>query len=448
MPDGRAVAALKRLTPCLAIGLSSCWEWCTPWPEPPVPIVHSLAVSPNALEVYVSDPAKGASANFVGLAYDRYGRLIAGEAITFTIGTGAGATISALNSKGDTATFVIPPNTPATDRSLTVVATHAGTGLSVTVPVTVHSSRAAPNGVGADPTSNWPMVGLASGSQSPTWKRNLVQPFVRRAGFGDFDDIEPTPLGDIASGTVMSSAYALWRTTDPWKTASPDVVVPTNGTADRAKIPIRPFYAGNDISTAAAPFITDLQAGADILEHTLTGVIVTISTAEKTDKEFTWTDQCKDFGMWLAGVSQQPSADYLAIYMVKRSGTNGGDRGIQCGPKTLTDDATSPLYKLQAILLPEGTVSPATIAHEVAHALSLAHVSFGSGFYDDNLMVQVDDISAALRSRLTVGQAFRAALDPLSWLAASGQMKSLPVDCITTQWQCPLLALDILARVP
>ena len=195
-------------------------------------------------------------------------------------------------------------------------------------------------------------------------------------------------------------------------------------------------------------FTIDLQGGADIIEHTLTGVAVTIGSVASSGA-ISWSEDCAALGgqVFALSATQRPSTSRLAVYMLKRSGSPGGDRALSCGPGTMgvTTGADSKAY---AIFVPEGPVSSATIAHEIGHALSLQHVTRPSGFFDNDLMVETDDVAAVLRDRLTVGQAFRAALDPNSWLVIAGAARSAAIDCNASPMKCPLLSADISRRTP
>jgi hypothetical protein len=69
---------------------------------------------------------------------------------------------------------------------------------------------------------------------------------------------------------------------------------------------------------------------------------------------------------------------------------------------------------------------------------------------DNNLMAVPVSGAERLRDRLTVGQAFRAALDGKSWIVGAAKNRSAQLDCSSAAdlKKCPLLKADISARVP
>jgi hypothetical protein len=443
--SGRAPAALPLLLTAACLG-----SYCNGEPTPPS--AGYLAAAPNALDVYVADPSKPQSVDLVAIVYDRYGRVLEGMPVSFAPTPGLPRlSIAKLNATGDTVRLTVAAATAPSDMQAKIVVRHQREGepdLSVTIPLTVRYAPAGAHGVAADAdTPTWPMVGLATGRAGGEWERHVMQPFVRRTGFATFDDAGlPQPPGEFPAGVVLSSKYALWREESPWSSAPRDVKVPSSVAAERRKITVAAYFAGESFAGSKEQFLWDLQAAADILEHTLAGVTVAINGPADLGTAIGW-DECRVLGETLAALlpSDRPTTTTLAVYMLKRAGVVGGDRGLHCGPDAL---ASAALGDVHAIFLPEGPVPIATIAHEFGHALSLQHVSFGSGYFDDNLMVETDEASARLRDRLTVGQAFRAAVDRGSWLAKAVLDADQEVGCDESPHACPPLDLDILVRTP
>ena len=432
--------------------LTGCHNCVTP-PPPPPSDAKSLAVVPHQLDIFVPDASKPVNVNLVAIVYGDYGRIIQGAPVTFQFPSPVlGVSLTNVSTAGDTMQLSILPcsgTCPPPDFSATITVLHDASGLTLDVPVQVTYGASAPHGVAADPKSiNWPMVGLASG-QAIGWQNNLLHPFVNRTGFGTFNNSVTPPAGDETSGSVLSSQYGLIRKTKPWGPIPFDVKVPSDGSADARGLPIKAFFAGSNFAGSQAGFLQDLQAGADIIEMTLVGVSVGVGSPESLPAVISWTEDCGTLINTLvtAGVpqSQQPSKTYLAVYMLKRD-TPGDARAWHCGPGTLATSGN--MATAQAILVPEAVVPAATIAHEIGHAFSLSHVSYGADYYDDNLMTETDDASAVLRSRFTVGQAFRAAIDPNSWLVIAGLTIPTSLDCYAMPLQCPTLAADAYRRVP
>ena len=430
---------------------------CDPWPSPPPPpVVQYIAAFPDALDVLIDDPSRDLDVTLVGQAFDVYGRVVAHEPLQFTIaGSVTGLTLNPVSVPHDTTKLTVLAATTPTpvDRETVVELKHAATGLWINVPVHLRYAKFGVNGTTlASVNSSWPSVGLASGQASSGWQRNMLHAFVKRTGFGTFEPSDGTPslgvppTGDEASGSVLSGSYMMWRKTNPWRTATPDVTVPA--AANPGKLPLVLVWAGS-VATTQTQFYIDAQGGADIIEHTLTGVTVFVPASTSAGVSIAWTDNCVTLGGQVLALPPglRPSTATLAVYMVKRSGVMGGDRGFSCGPGTMgvTTGADARTY---AIFVPEGPVSSATIAHEIGHAFSLQHVTRPSGFFDNDLMVETDMIAEVLRSHLTVGQTFRAALDPNSWLVIAGVSTSAALDCGASPLKCPLLSADASTRTP
>lgn len=443
----RVAGVRFRLLPVLLLaGCDDCG------PKPPPPSLTYLAIVPNELDVLVKNPASAPAARIVALVYDQYGRLIP-DAPLVVATQGDGGRLALVTIGADKDTIVLRVQGAATtpfDAKLSV--THPASGVSVAMPIRVRYDLSEPHGAQAEPGSDgWPMIALASGPLGGSWQSHILRPFIQRGEFGKFESAteDLPPVGDRPSGTVLSNTYGAWRVVDAWSTTPSDVTVPTDGTAKPATIPVVPFFAADPSPAVEAQFLSDLYGGADIIGFTLTGVVVDVgTTVTKTSSTTDWAD-CGTWGTWLQGLpaTQQPATGRLAFYMVNRNGTEAGTRGMHCGPGML---ATSGALKdVHAIFLPAGPADAATVAHEIGHALLGGdHVSMGAGFFDDNLMVETDEVSAVLRSRFTVGQAFRAALDSRSWLASAGVTPSASLPCADKPPQCPALGRDAMVRTP
>jgi len=101
--------------------------------------------------------------------------------------------------------------------------------------------------------------------------------------------------------------------------------------------------------------------------------------------------------------------------------------------------------------------APATLAHEIGHALSLLHVGYGNlltlyGWTDQNLMQSSAFALNTTRvaDHLTVGQAYRANFHDESWLNTSGARSGATKSCQGVPvpgntggtWPCPELRLE------
>lgn len=103
--------------------------------------------------------------------------------------------------------------------------------------------------------------------------------------------------------------------------------------------------------------------------------------------------------------------------------------------------------------------APATLTHEIGHALSLAHAGVGFllglyGWTDANVMQSsaFDPQAPRPTDHFSLGQAYRANFNGSSWLNASGVrsgatkscQSTAPTDKVATSphWPCPLLQVD------
>ena len=440
----------RPMAAALLLGQLGC-DACDPWPEPPPPSVRSIAAFPGGLDIQIDNPANERKVLLVGQAYDRYGRVVAREPLQFsTTGGATGVALAPVSAPHDTTALTILATTdPApADFSFSVRLAHASAIVPIEIPVHVSYKNNGMSGATIQAAiGNWPSVGLASGQTTAGWQRNLLNAFVQRTGFADFITSGAIPpVGDEASGTIMSQSYALVRAVSPWSAMPGDVTVPAGTPASMMKL--TPVFAGSNFA-ASAQLLADLQGAADIIEHTLVGIQITVGPLAQTASAISWTDNCTVLGsqVFALPAAQQPAPSSLAVYMLKRTGLSGGDRALRCGPETM-GVVGSGREEANAIFLPEGPVSSATIAHEIGHTLSLEHVTSSSGFFDSDLMAETDDAIAILRDRISVGQAFRAALDPKSWIVIAGAARSASIDCAAFPMKCPLLNADASKRSP
>lgn len=450
MSDSRNRWAARLLAALMTLALGGC-DACKPWPEKTAPLAAEakhLVVVPNQLDVFVEDPARPIDVRVKAQVYDRNHNPMTGEQISFAVDpAGSLATHSVLG--GHEAKISIKSNSPPADYSFSVVVTHPGSGLTYKVPVKVVYSRPL-HGVEVPWASvnEHPMAGLASGSGSGMWVSNSVRAFVRRASFPTFDNGGVVPIGDEPSGSVLSPAHALWRRKGNWPNM--DALGPLDPTWKPVTITLTPVFAA-DNTTGTTPdaigqFVLDLQGGAELIESSLIGATVAIAPTKTASKQLVWKNNCNALAIELMNLleSERPHQDRLMVYMVRRSAdADVVELPWECDPSDWTQFGAA-----HAIFLPVGVVEAQSIAHEIGHALSLGHVSWNSGFFHSNLMVEAEEGMGALRDRFSVGQAFRAGLHTWSWIVLAGQNKSDAIDCSGTNPLCPRLSDDILARSP
>jgi hypothetical protein len=462
---------LSRL-PLLLVLLTgaSCWE---PVPDRPQGPAASLSVVPHELFVYVANPTQATSVNVIAFVQDSWGRNLADHSTTFSVreegaepgsGTGSLFTLSKIGASSDSVALTIAqacaptdPTCAPVDRDAVVTAEHAASGLHASIVVHVRYDKLGDHGVAAPGDSPWPMVGLASASMANAWVPLATRAFFTRSGFGKFDaGGAAPPAGDEPAGTVFSPAHAAWRQVRPWGTVPGDMQVPAGSASAPATVAVRAYYAASATAGAFAGVQTSytiaLQAAADLVSATPVGAKVELQAVRDLGSLVPWSSSCTTIANALNNhvppipASDLPAPSVLSVYMLgdPAAGTES-PRAMRCGPQHL---ATSPFPNTHLIVLPAGTPLASAIAHEIGHTFGLDHVSVGGGFNDDNLMATSDEQSAPMRSRLTIGQAFRAALDPESHLVTTGRAKSGPVDCDVTPLKCPALSRDIVRRSP
>jgi len=437
------------------------------WPDPPafgsppstpVSAAHYLVVIPNELDVHVDDPSKDVTVFLVGKVFDKWGIPLAAEPLTFSMNPPvAGFDLISVSAAKDTTKLVIRATDATTaDQTITVRVAHTTPGLVWDIPVHVMYDPKGDHGVLApSPTGDYPAAGLASGMATgagATWKSNLLRAFVRRARFESFDPLGVAPANDIASGAVLSPTRILWRQVTPWTGTAGDMAVPGNTTSQPAVIRVVPVHLADnstlpDGTLPSDNFVTDVQGGADVIETSLVGAKVEISPVTVPGNKITWDWFCSVLDGQLNGLADptlRPDPLRLMVYMVTRLSSGSGDLPLTCKVGMLPSFPNS-----QAIFLPVGGVESQSVAHEIAHALSQDHV-VGLDFLDHNLMVVPVSGMGQLRDRLSVGQAFRAALDEKSWIVLAGRNQSAMLDCESAADlpKCPLLKADISVRVP
>lgn len=452
-----AATRCRRYSPVLLLGLLGCSDCSEPWPDEPGPITYGyLTVVPGELDIHVADATNAVKANLIAFVQDEYGRNIDDRTTRFTV-TSGGAVLSVapIGSRADqvvlTVAAVCDGNAcaPAPIDGV-VTAEHAASGRSIAIPIHVRYDKGGVDGVGVTLADATPMVGVASGRVAGTWRSAMLRPFIRRAGFVKFDaGVVTTPESDVPAGTVLSTRHAVWRRTQSWGTTPSDVSVPN--TTPNSVIRLKARYAADPATFSANlnGFLIGVQGGADIVSYTPIGARAMLEGPVKDVTPVPWTDDCSAFGDALADKladpADRPVKDVITIYMVPFT-TGAAIRAAHCGPGKL--GSTAAFAEAHVIVVPEGHLDAATVAHEIGHALSLGHVTFGSGFHDDNLMVLTDDLSAPMRFRLSIGQAWRAALHPTSYLVTALQAKSASIDCVVQSVRCPNITADIHGRVP
>lgn len=456
----RVASRWRSFTPMLLLGLLGC-EACLeePWPEPTASVAHSLAVVPHELHVHVTDPGKPVSANLIAFVHDEYGRNIDDHRSVFAVTSGgARFRLDPLGSHSDSVSLVVVPECSAAgDGCATmpitaiVEARHPASGLAV--PITVHVTYGAPAGHGVSSggrVSAWPMFGVATGVEGGVWKSRMMRPFVNRTRFGLFTPAEVVDgADDEESAAVLSYEHAGVRQVRPWRVPPNDVALPELSLP--RSLDLKPFYAGDpaQLDAVREEFLIALAAGADVISQTPIGVRVELSGPVVRASEIAWTMDCPALGVALAALptEQRPDPDALNVYMLGfPAGQPVAERAGYCPAAKLAMPGA--LVGAHVIVVPQGTALASTVAHEIGHALGLTHVTFGSGFNDDNLMAVTDDLSAPMRHRLTVGQAFRAAFDPRSILVQRQPNAAGTVDCLDTPKKCPSVATDALRRAP
>jgi hypothetical protein len=443
----RVLASLSTLT------MAGC-DACEPWPEPDLsatPSIEYVVAIPNELEIQVDDPSRDLVVRIVGRAYDTNRNPVMSAPLVFAI-TPAGSGADLTGTTSNATQLVVRATSSPTDQDYTVTVQHVASGIDpLSIPVRVRYTPA-DHGVAVPPVSvsEWPMAGLASGEVSGAWHRTL-KGFVRRAPFGRFNPTGVPPVGDIASGTVLSPAHTVWREEKPWTTAPNTMTVPQAAQSVPAEINLVPIFLADDTPGATGTplpseqFLIDLQGGADIIETSLVGAIVSIAPVKIPGNKLTWDSDCKVLGTNLnaVDVSLRPHKLRLMVYMVQRGTGPIVERPYECDPNLF-----SGTHDAHAIFLPVGVVESQSVAHEIGHALSLSHGSWSAGFFHSNLMVEAQTGMGALRDRISAGQAFRAGLHQQSWLVMAGKNKTGPLNCVTSNVQCPNVAADILARMP
>ncbi len=429
-----------------------------PWPEPPPSQAAYLTVVPREIDIQVADPTREVTTDLLAFVHDEYGWNLPDHTTQFSVPAGVtGLAVAPIGANPDEVVLKVvaacataencPPPPPFAGR---VTARLAASGLSIDIPVNVRYGGSGFDGVAATPVGATPMFGVASGKAAGAWQNHRTRAFIRRAEFAKFDaNVASLPGQDVASGTVLSSAYGAWRKVDPWGATPSDVSVPAATAPSQIRLRVR--YAAEPARFAANQNIltVGVQGAADIVSRTPIGARATIEGSITAVTPIGWSGDCALLGDDLAAAlapTDQPDPKVIAVYMVDATAAPGAPRAFHCGPGTL--GATSAFATAHVVVLWEGSAPAATVAHEIGHALALGHVTFGSGIFGDNLMTEANELSAPLRNRLTVGQAWRAAFHTASYIVTAQQATSTTVDCLAEPARCPSQLTDVRGRTP
>jgi hypothetical protein len=446
-------SAKRVLASLSTLAMAGC-DACEPWPEPDLsttPSIEYVVAIPNELEIQVDNPLRDLTVRVIGRAYDTNRNPVLSAPLVFAI-TPAGSGVDLTGTTNNATQVVVRATSSPADQEYTLTVKHVASGIApLEVPVHVRYTSA-DHGVAVPvvSVSEWPMAGLASGEVSGAWLRSM-KGFVRRAPFGRFNPTGIAPVGDIASGTVLSPTHTVWREESPWAMPPNTMTVPDAVQSAPAEINLVPIFLADNTpgpTGTALPseqFLIDLQGGADIIETSLVGAIVTIAPVKIPGNKLTWDPDCKVLGTNLNSldVSLRPHKLRLMVYMVQRGTGPIVEKPYECDPTLF-----SGTHDAHAIFLPVGVVESQSVAHEIGHALSLSHGSWSAGFFHSNLMVEAQTGMGALRDRISAGQAFRAGLHQQSWLVMAGKNKTGSLNCVTSNVRCPKVSADIVARMP
>lgn len=446
----------RRYPPTLLLVLLSGCSCQEPWPEtPPSPVAY-LTVVPRELDIQVADPTREVTADLLAFVHDAYGWKLVDHTAQFAVTTGsAGLAVSPLGAYPDEVVLKVAAACATAENCQpqafdgVVTARHTASGLSIDIPVHVRYGGGATDGVSATPTSSSPMFGIASGTVAGAWKSHVTRSFIRRTEFEKFEPSATSPAGqNVSAGTVLSSAYGAWRQLDPWRATPKDVSVPATTTPSQILLRIRYAADPTQFAVNQVGFLAGVQGAAEIVSRTPIGARADIEGSVSAVTPIGWSGNCALLGDDLATLplADQPDPKVIAIYMVDATAAPGAPRAFHCGPGTL--GATPAFAAAHVVVLWEGSAPPATLAHEIGHALALGHVTFGSGIFGDNLMTEANELSASLRNRLTIGQAWWAAFHSASYIVTAQQARSSTVDCLAEPARCPSQLTDVRGRTP
>lgn len=272
-------------------------------------------------------------------------------------------------------------------------------------------------------------------------------------------------LGDVGTDghcppqvTIFTRDFGALMVTRPWGTQG------TVGEYLPLKVPPRPrlrvqVYVVGDEDLDLGYGITEATDAAQaVFEEQRTGIALVfpdiIWVSPGSDSALRIGQGC-DNALGLRTTLPVLARPWLNVFFVTgmKIGTMTGLRGYDCA--VTLDGASGNLYDYDAqnvIYVDTAKFLPATVAHEIGHALGLltpektlwGHTTGQPGFTSDNLMWDgsnsVDQIS--------LGQSYRMNFDARSWLNRPLRLVRprrfrVCASDVTYWWECPPLALDL-----
>lgn len=399
-------------------------------PPPPPPAITRVEIQPGAFQVAV-----GRSFEITTRAFDAQGHVVplAGPVLTWKIEGANPEQLELLSHDGGSARFQAKHDagTP-----VKVVATHGfatAIAAATIVPAAIGSSEVID--VLEAPHEDLTLLSYALLSGERTDKPAVNEPVAFAAGArvenltgaGTFAVFSPSrrvfhaTVADWKDGQRTESAPSgtgtepvvvpvhLWDATDDGLTLFPDLMV--------ARLIYRTSRTGIGFS----------EVGGDPLPIRLAPASVVAENCEAPEAVF--------------GTVFDPTQLALHVF-VTQSLDNGNLLGWACRP------SADPSRKARAIFLSLGRFTT-TLAHELGHVLALlepagGHADCAPGFDETNLMWRwLSDQQSSNRMDLSLGQAYRIALDRRSWAAVLGMGAINPGPSCDVAGTCPPLSHPI-----